>query len=439
MGPISATSILSELKTIIPEERRAAGEVDHYLGNGGKIVLYPQVEEEIANLLSYANQNGQTVSIMGAGTKRGYGGLIENTDILLSLKNYSGIVEHVPGDMTVTVKAGTRFGELQKYLSQFNQRVSIDPFTPESSTVGGVISANDSGPRRLGYGSARDSVIGLRVVYPDGKIIRTGGKVVKNVAGYDMNKLFIGSMGTLGILSEITFKLRPLPKCESLILLSFPDSSMELIRKFSIRLLDSMLEPVALELLNPSMAEKLTGRYNRTLAIAFEDVESSVLYQENYLREIKPDGTDITVLSDKEAQMFWNQFYENTVNESSDDFGASMKIGVVNMDVLYMIEETIKLETPNQLTIQSHGGLGHGLCRAVLKGEESLVTDAIFQLRQKAEEYGGYATVTHLPFKQRKQIDSWGEKPPYFFLMEGIKKAVDPNDILNPQRYLGGI
>ncbi|GIN89989.1 glycolate oxidase [Siminovitchia terrae] len=439
VGPISISGSLLVLKTVVPKERFADGETDHLLGNGGSISVYPQSEEEIVNLLSYANQSGQTVSIVGAGTKRGYGGLAESADILLSLKKYNGIVEHIQGDMTVTVKAGTCFGDLQEYLADYDQRLAIDPFSPQSSTIGGIIAANDSGPKRLGYGSARDSVIGLRVVYPDGTLIRTGGKVVKNVAGYDMNKLFIGSMGTLGVLSEVTLKLRPLPKYESLVLLSFPEDDSEQIRQFSIQLLDSMLEPVTLELLNPSLAGRLTGSYNKTLAIAFEDVESSVLYQENVLRDMKPDTADFKVLSEEETRTFWKKLYENPINESSEELTASVKIGVVNMDVLHIIEETTQLESPRRLTIQAHGGLGHGLCRAVIKGEERLVIDAMIQLRSKAEESGGYATVTHLPYKQRKQIDIWGEKPPSFFLMERIKKTVDPNGILNPQRFLGGI
>ncbi|MDA6161842.1 FAD-binding oxidoreductase, partial [Escherichia coli] len=108
--------------------------------------------------------------------------------------------------MTVTVRSGTRFKDLQDYLAKHNQKISLDPFWPENATIGGIIAANESGPKRLGYGSARDAVIGLRTVYPDGKVIRSGGRVVKNVAGYDMNKLFIGSMGTLGVISEITLK-----------------------------------------------------------------------------------------------------------------------------------------------------------------------------------------------------------------------------------------
>ncbi|RKJ16402.1 FAD-binding protein, partial [Butyricicoccus sp. 1XD8-22] len=124
---------------------------------------------------------------------------------------------------------------------------------------------------------------------------------------YDMNKLFIGSMGTLGVLSEVTLKLKPLPKYESLVLLSFPEDDMKQIRQFSIQLLDSMLEPVTLELLNPSLAERLTGTYNKTLAIAFEDVESSVMYQENVLRDMKPDTANIRIFSEEETRDFWKK------------------------------------------------------------------------------------------------------------------------------------
>lgn len=238
--------LLTDLKSILPEDQIFEGESqNHPLGNGGKVTVYPKLEEEISNVLQYANDNGKKISVVGGGTKRGFGGMTESADILLSLANYKGIVEHTVGDLTLTVKSGTTFKELQEYLNKHNQKISLDPAWPEYATIGGIIASNESGPKRLGYGSARDVVIGLRTVYPDGRIIRTGGKVVKNVAGYDMNKLFIGSMGTLGVLSEVTVKLRPLPKHESLILLSFPQGNLEEIRSFVISLLDSMMEPTA--------------------------------------------------------------------------------------------------------------------------------------------------------------------------------------------------
>ncbi|MDF2856012.1 MAG: lactate dehydrogenase, partial [Neobacillus sp.] len=240
----------SELKTLVNENQIQQTENSvHPLGNSGQITIFPKTEDDISALLNYANTKGLTVSIMAGGSKRGFGGQLEKTDIQLSLRHYTGIVEHIPGDMTLTVKSGASFKEIQTYLAQFNQKIPLDPFHLENATIGGVIAANDSGPKRLGYGAARDAVIGLRMVYPDGKVIRSGGKVVKNVAGYDMNKLYIGSMGTLGVISEVSFKLRPVAKDESIVFVHFPEGNQLEIRNFAVKVLDSMIEPVSLELL----------------------------------------------------------------------------------------------------------------------------------------------------------------------------------------------
>ncbi|MEH7480829.1 FAD-binding oxidoreductase [Neobacillus drentensis] len=434
--------LLTELKAIVPVERIKEGEQNHPLGNTSSVNVYPQSEEEIAAVLKYANEKGKSVFVEGNGTKRGYGGLTESADILLSLTNYKGIVEHVVGDMTLTVKAGTTFKELQDYLAKYKQKISLDPFMPESATIGGVIASNESGPKRLGYGSSRDTVIGLRIVYPDGKIIRSGGRVVKNVAGYDMNKLFIGSMGTLGIISEVTLKLRPLPKYESLLLLLFPQGNIEKIRAFSTNLLDSMMEPVTLELLSPTLSEKLTGQSLFTLAIGLQDVETSVGYQENFIKSILPEQVEIKIHDPKETQTFWNQFYSISLNSLEDGSGvstASLKIGVVNLDVTHLLKEIHLLRESHNLVVEAHGGLGHGLCQVTLMGAKEDIVSAIQHCRETATRLGGYAVVNHLPFALRQNVDVWGEKPSYFFLIEGIKNKVDPNRVLNPKRFIGGI
>ncbi|MDR6121772.1 glycolate oxidase FAD binding subunit [Bacillus sp. SLBN-46] len=433
--------LLTELKAIISEDQVVEGE-NHPLGNSGCVKVYPKTEEEIAAVLKYANDTRKKVCIEGSGTKRGFGGLTESTDILLSLSNYKGIVEHVVGDMTLTVKAGTTFKELQEYLAQHKQKISLDPYLPESATIGGIIASNESGPKRLGYGSSRDVVIGLRVVYPDGKVLRAGGKVVKNVAGYDMNKLFIGSMGTLGVLSEVTVKLRPLPKYESLHLLFFPQGNMEEIRALAIKLLDSTIEPVTLELLSPALSEKLTGKSCFTLAIGLEDVETSVRYQENLIQSMQPAQTDLKILAQQEAQSFWNQFYTITSTSSTNSSSvtqASLKIGVINMDVTNVIKESHLLSDTHNLDVDAHGGLGHGLCQVNLKGAKDDVVSAILQIRASVTRLGGYAVVKHLPFTLRQEVNVWGERPAHFFLLEGIKSKVDPNKILNPKRFVGEI
>lgn len=437
------TGILTELQTLFPHIKMEKSIKDEWLGNNGQLAVYPKSEEEIISILEYANSRGKEVQVMGGGTKRGFGGLTESVPILLSLTDYKGIVEHTPGDMTLTVKAGTTFKELQEYLAEHKQMISLDPAWPEYATIGGIVAANESGPKRLGYGSARDAVIGLKIAYPDGSIIRAGGKVVKNVAGYDMNKLFIGSMGTLGVITEVTVKLRPLPKYESVILLTFPTCDFHTIRSFTITLLDSMMEPAAIELLSPSLCEKLTGKKYYTLAISFEGIESSVHYQEEFVKSIQPAETEMKILQQEEAEQFWKRFYMISPHgrqpPSHNEIEASLKIGVMNLHIINVIKESERLKDIVSLAVQAHGGLGHGLCHIHLKGTEEEILLAIKEMRSAVAKLGGYVIVKYLPLAFRKKIDIWGEKPSTFFLLEGIKAKIDPNKILNPKRFVGGI
>lgn len=434
--------ILTELISLFPEDKvKTEGQINHLLGNNGEMTVFPTTEEEITQVLKFADQNDKKVSIIGGGTKRGFGGLSEYADIQLSLAHFKGVTEHTPGDMTVTVKAGTTFKELQDYLAKHQQKVSLDPAWPEHSTIGGIIASNESGPKRLGYGSSRDSVIGLRIVYPDGQVIRSGGKVVKNVAGYDMNKLFIGCMGTLGVVTEITLKLRPIPKYESLTLLTFPIELQEEMSLFVINLLDSMMEPITLELLSPALSKRLTNREMYTLAISFEDFEPSVRYQEEFIKSIIPEGTLYALLPQAEAELFWDAFYKTAPSGVSSKPGsvteAVLKIGVKNLDVFQIVKECAGMH--KAVSIEAHGGLGHGLCQVILRGSSNDVMNAIERIQQITAQLGGYTIIKHLPYALRHKMEVWGEKPSYFFLIQGIKAAIDPKSVLNYKRYLGGI
>jgi glycolate oxidase FAD binding subunit len=432
---------LSEIKAYFNEFQLIEEDQHHSLGNSGRVSIYPKTEAEISSILTYANTKRLSIVIMGNGTKRGYGGLLEKADILLSLAQYTGIVEHNPGDMTLTMKAGTPFQEIQNYLAPYNQKIPLDPFYPKHATIGGIISANDSGPKRMGYGSARDNVIGLRMVYPDGTLIRSGGKVVKNVAGYDMNKLFIGAMGTLGVVSEVTLKLRPIPKNESILFVSFSENNLEEIQALAVKVLDSMIEPISLEILTPSLAGKLTNNNQYTLLISFEDVKSSVHYQEDVIRSITPKKTTLSSLSQNEAKIFWDRFYHHQPNglTNSPPTVAVLKIGVTNLDVIKIVKEAELIGDSCHVSIEAHGGLGTGLCQMTIRGASDDVVSAIKMIRAKAVHLGGYAIVKHLPFSLRKIVNVWGDKTASHFLFEGIKQKIDHNQILNPSRFVGGI
>ncbi|WP_101842742.1 FAD-binding oxidoreductase [Halobacillus sp. Marseille-P3879] len=444
---------MSNVKTTKEVKTMGANEVPQRQGNGssvsladafgnrGAVVLTPKSEEEIAEILQKANQEGKSVSVEAGGSKRGYGGTKEHYDYTLSMAEYKGVVEHKVGDMTVTVRAGTTISELQDFLQEHNQMISIHPNWPDQATIGGVIAANESGPKRLKYGSARDLVIGLRVVYPDGKIIRTGAKVVKNVAGYDMNKLFVGAMGTLGVITEVTMKLRPTPKYESLVQVSAPEEKLLDLKELAVSIQDSIIEPVSLELLNPTLSKKMMNREAYTLLIAFEDVEKSCRYQEEWVYKHIPKGADVEVIHQQEARNFWQTFKDlapsSLVEPASGATRAVVKIGSKNMDVYEIMKEALDIDAP--VRIEAHGGLGHGISYYILSGSEQEVISAIRHLRKAAEEKKGYAIVKHLPYHLRNQVDVWGKKTSYFFLFEGIKRTIDPKNTLNHQRFIGGI
>jgi glycolate oxidase FAD binding subunit len=437
---------MSEIKEILPETRIKQTEtILHPLGNSGTYTIFPSSEEEISAILKYSHQHELKVNVVGGGTKRGFGGLDEKADILLSLEHFKGVKEYSNGDLTMTVRPGTTLKEVQGLLTENNQMLPVDPPWPEYATIGGIIAANDSGPKRLKYGSVRDFVIGLRVVYPDGRVIRTGGKVVKNVAGYDMKKLFIGSMGTLGIISEITVKLHPLPKYESLILLSFHKADIESITSFSSDLLDSMMEPASLELLNPTLSFKLSGKDVYTVVIAFEDVEKAVHHQEEIVKSHISNGTGIRLLQQQEAKEWWSKFtiIAPSGNEATEHVESetemSLKICTKNMDVPSVIQACDQLAGKFSTIVYAHGGVGHGVSRAYLKGTPENLLAIVKQLRQDVKEKGGYVVIEHLPLTLRKEINIWGEKPSYFPLIEGIKRTIDPKNVLNHQRFVGGI
>ncbi len=226
----------------------------------GLAVVSPRNTEEVAALLRRCNAAGWRVEVAGAGTKRGWAGLVE-ADVVLEVGGLSGVREHSWQDLTATVGAGTTWGEMQRVLRAHGQMVALDPLWPERATVGGILAANDSGAWRLRYGSARDLVIGMTIVLADGTIAKSGGKVVKNVAGYDLHKLMLGAFGTLGVITEVTFRLHPVPVAAEV--WSFRSENLDALGSLMMRVLGSLLGVHAMQLRtlarNSSLDVELTG------------------------------------------------------------------------------------------------------------------------------------------------------------------------------------
>lgn len=229
------TTVALEIDGVLPGQRETPGS-----------------PEALAAILAAANSDGRAVAPIGGGTQLALGMPPRTVDIALDTTGLDRVVEYEPADLTVTVEAGMRFDALQKLLGEQGQFLALDPPAVEGATIGGLIATNASGPLRFSSGTARDLVIGCRVANADGVLTRAGGRVVKNVAGYDLDKLYIGSLGVLGVLVELSFKLAPLPPATGSVVGAFGSAlgAREALRE----VVRSPLTPLAVELVSPALA-----------------------------------------------------------------------------------------------------------------------------------------------------------------------------------------
>ncbi len=253
-----------ELAEIVGKEYlRAAVAADAFDGVTPQMVCEPGTPEDLARALRWANSNGLKVTPRGGGTKLGWGNPPAACDLVLSTARLNRVLEYAWDDMTVIVEAGCRVADLQKTLAEHGQQLALDPLWPERATIGGILSTNDSGTLRARYGSLRDLIIGITVALPDGTLAKSGGKVVKNVAGYDLAKLFTGGLGTLGVIVQAIFRLHPLPReSRSLSFSGTPQSLNALL----LLILASKLTFTGLQLQASAEGARLDIRFDGTAA-----------------------------------------------------------------------------------------------------------------------------------------------------------------------------
>ena len=243
-------------------------------GREPALLCFPVNPEQVAAALRLCSEANATIVPWGGGTAMGIGNPARQVDIVIGLERLNLLVEHDQANLTATVQSGHRLAALQEVLARHNQFLPLDPPAPGRATVGGLVAANLNGPRRSFYGSVRDLVIGMKVVLASGEQIKAGGKVVKNVAGYDMCKLFVGSLGTLGIITEVTLRMAPIPETAATIIAS---GTLPEVQQFTDELSRSKLLPSAVLLLNAqaSKATDLTQRDWR-VAVRCEGFEETV-------------------------------------------------------------------------------------------------------------------------------------------------------------------
>ncbi|MFN3477144.1 MAG: FAD-linked oxidase C-terminal domain-containing protein, partial [Candidatus Methylomirabilales bacterium] len=440
-------------------------------GKAPKAVVFPGSVEEISALMRFASAEHLTVIPWGNGTKRAFGGIPERVDLVLALSRLNGVVDYEPKDLTATFQAGIGLKEAQAALAPNNQCIPLDPPSADLATIGGILATNSSGPRRLRYGTSRDLVLAIRVVHADGVVTKGGAKVVKNVAGYDMNKLYIGSLGTLGVIVEATFRLYPMPTVEKTYLAPF--ASIDLAQGVAARILDAPLVPSAVELLNPEASRRVAEQIglpwpkgNYGLAVVFGSISSKAV--EAQLEAVKRFCFEIShakwetskghVLDGQVHETFWRALRDFTLADSgiqispiSNPHSPTLNEVVLKASVLLVkVAEAVRL---GEEVAGKHGlGLGvtssagSGIIRYYLPGDTASperfqpgVAEAVNRLRSFAQEAEGSLVVLKAPPEVKNRVEVWGEVGKSLALMEGLKEQFDPKRILNPGRFVGGI
>ena len=397
----------------------------------------PATQSELARFMA-ENLAGpkQTICPVGGRTALHYGSAAQ-ADIIVSLSELTRVIDYPARDMTITVEAGMRISDLQAQLAKERQRLPIDIAQPGRATLGGAVATNTSGSRRFGHGTFRDYVIGISAVDASGQLFKAGGRVVKNVAGYDICKLLVGSRGTLGIVTQITLKLRPLPETSSLVWFGF--SSFEQIEQALQQLLKSESRPVAIDVLN-APAAKLIGTAARThthptelvLCVGVEGSLREVDWQmETLRRELTPCGVlSEERISGPDANRLWEELTEfPTCADDPLTFQANM--------LPSRSMEFASLATRLGVAVQVHAG--NGIVIGQLPDEAASIdsTTAILnELRQLARSARGNLVVLHCDPEWKSQMPMCGDPEPSWGLMQKLKRQLDPYCLLNPGRFV---
>ena len=503
-------------------------------------VVSPSSEDQLSRVVASADSDGAALFPRGGGTRIDLGGVPSRPGIVIDMTGIDQVVAHNYADLTATFQAGVTFRQVSDTLSHHGQLLAIDPPLPGRATVGGTLAAGVSGPMKWHFGHPRDTVIGMKVVQPDGQVTKSGGQVVKNVSGYDMSRLHVGGLGSLGIILEASFKLTPVPMYEKTILAAF--RGIEETRNAALGIFNSHVMPLAMTAFDASTAHRIgmeaaqgqwrlavrLGGRSRTLDRQVDDV--TTICGQADARELEPvEGRSAERLWESLRDFGWDT--ENApplaihvsalpsdlpkIVSAADqtkcpalDPSIVAQPGFGAIDIFWhtsspspskgprqdrhsgegrnpegqgargtpspLTEPTHNRHsresrnpegqgaprTPSPLTEPAHnrhsgegrnpegtGGEGHPLSlegegwgegdRTVSLSEE--IRHVISQLQQSITQIGGSAIVQRCPLEVKRDIDVWGGDPPGIETMRRLKKQYDPNNTMNPGRFVGGM
>ncbi|MBS0205044.1 MAG: FAD-binding oxidoreductase [Planctomycetes bacterium] len=400
----------------------------------------PATQLELSRFVAENAQDGRrTLCPVGGRTALQYGYSAPAPGTYVSLGQLNKLVDYPARDMTITVEAGIRIDALQQALAVERQRLPIDIPQRERATLGGALATNTSGPRRFGHGTFRDYVIGISAVDAEGRLFKAGGRVVKNVAGYDICKLLVGSRGTLAIVTQVTLKLRPLPETSAQLWMTI--DSFPAIEQRLERLLTSQARPAAIEVLNPAAAA-LIVRSARcelpvdapVLCIGVEGSAREVDWQlETLTQELSTTGLqECRRVREHEADRIWEALTEfQTCADDPLTFEANLRPS--------QCMEFARRATQLGVAVQVHAG--NGLVVGQLLEEAATIdktTAVLNELRGLARVHGGNLVVLHCDAQWKSHLPMCGDPEPSWGLMKQLKQKLDPHGLLNPGRFVDG-
>ncbi len=391
-------------------------------GFGPLPVRRPQSVPELCELVREARAAGQGIYPVGGRTTLDLGMVPTKPGIAVDTRGLNAVIEHAARDMTITVQAGITMAELAKVLATENQWLPIDVPNPETATVGGAVAANLSGPRRLGHGTFRDYILGISVVTDDGVEVKGGGRVVKNVAGYDLMKLHTGALGTLGVITQLTLKVKPKPEATAVVAFSVSGAA---VGPTLDRLHASESRPVAVEVSNPP-----GGGWR--MACGFEEKAGTVDWQARTL-EKELGGAPVSgfkVDHGGGAVRLLNWF--TTIEHAPEGF-VTLKVNTTpsNTAVVSLAAAAVHPEAA------VHAHAGSGLVWVHLPEEMGVerVSSAVAELT-KLTTHNGNVTVRRCPPAWKAVLPVWGKDRGDRELMRAVKRTLDPDDVFNPGRLV---
>ena len=377
----------------------------------------------VAAELKRANGGKLAVTIRGAGTKQSWGTPAPLTDMVLSTLGLNAPVDHVAGDLVATAPAGASLDAVNDVLRRGRQWLPLDPPGSHLATIGGIVATNDSGPRRHRYGTPRDLIIGIEIALADGRIAHAGGRVVKNVAGYDLSKLLCGSLGSLAVITSATFKLAPLPQASSTLVASVGD--LRSLGALALAIAGSPLTPTTIELQSPP----------HRLLIRFETSPKATDVQIAAAASLcTTHGAATAILTGQEEADTWRAHELGMRGEVSNDTRTIVKLAVLPTDVGEILSRADAAATAQGIQYAAVGRAALGIIVVRLDGDPLAQAAVVSELRREAIARRGSAVLLAAPPDLHARLGAWGPGADTAPIMRAVKAQFDPRALLNRGR-----